>query len=159
MATPTQQQVHLDNALTNISVAYRNETYIGDSIFPNVPVIHQTNKFFVYNKADWFRNEVAARAPGTRAQRVDYTLSTDNYLCQEWAVAKGVADEVVANADSPLRPLVEATEYVTDKMFLNKEKRVADLVNGSGAWSASATPGTLWDNDSSDPVGNVNLAV
>ena len=158
MATPTQQQVHVDNALTNISIAYRNLNYISDRIFPSVKVQYQSNKYFVFNKSDWYRDEAAIRAPGTRASRVDYRTSTANYLCVEYAVAKGVADEVVMNADTPLRPLQEATEYVTDKLLLRKEKDVADLAFGA-TWSSSATPSTLWSNDTSDPIGDVNTAV
>ena len=159
MATPTTQQVHIDNALTNISIAYKNANYIADQIFPNVPVNHISNKYFIFTKSDWYRDEAALRAPGTRAQRVDYNISTGNYTCLEYAVAKGVADEVVMNADTPLRPMAEATEYVTDKLQLRKEKDVADLAFGNSVWSSSATPGTLWSNDSSDPIGDVNLAV
>lgn len=159
MANPTSQQVHIDNALTNISIAYRNANYIADSIFPNVPVQYISNKYFVFTKADWYRDEAAVRAPGTRAQRIDYNVSTSNYVCIEYAAAKSVADEVVMNADTPLRPLAEATEYVTDKLMLRKEKDVADLAFGAGTWSSSATPGILWSNDTSDPIGDVNLAV
>ena len=159
MATPTQQQVHLDGALTNISVAYRNANYIAETVFPNVPVVKQSNKYFVFTKSDWFRDEAAPRAPGTRAQRVDYNLSASNYLCAEWAVAKGVPDEVVDNADTPLRPVAEAAEYVTDKMYLRKEILVAAIVHGNSQWSASATPSTLWSNDTSDPIGDVNTAL
>lgn len=158
MPTPDSRQVHIDNALTNISIAYRNENYIADQIFPAVPVNHISNKYFIFTKADWYRDEAKVRAPGTRAQRVDYNISTANYTCIEYAVAKSVPDEVVMNADTPLRPLQEATEYVTDKLQLRKEKAVADLVHGT-TWAASATPSTLWSNDTSDPVGDVNLAV
>ena len=54
MATPTQQQVHIDQALTNISIAYRNANYLGEQIFPNVPVNKQSDKFFTYPKAASF---------------------------------------------------------------------------------------------------------
>lgn len=159
MATPTQQQVHLDTALTNISVAYRNANYIAETIFPNIPVQKQSNKYFIFTKSDWFRDEATYRAPGTRAQRVDYNLSSSNYLCAEWAIAKGVPDEVVENADTPLRPIAEAAEYVTDKMYLRKEILVAGIVFGNSQWSSSATPGVLWSNDTSDPIGDVNTAL
>ncbi len=158
MATPDRSQVHIDNALTNVSIAYRNLNYIADRIFPSVPVQHLSNKYWIFTKADWYRDEAAVRAPGTESQEVDYTVSTDNYTCFEWAAAKVVPDETVMNADTPLRPLIEATEFVTDKLYLRKEKDVADIAFGSG-WSSSATPTTLWSNDTSDPIGDVNTAV
>lgn len=158
MATPDRSTVHIDNALTNISVAYRNMSYIADRIFPSVPVQHISNKYWVFTKADWYRDEAGIRAPGTESQEVDYTVATGNYTCLEYAAAKVVPDETVMNADTPLRPLVEATELVTSKLNLRKEKDVADLVFGT-SWSSSATPSTVWSNDTSDPVGDVNTAV
>lgn len=158
MPSPNTNSVHIDNALTNISIAYRNNNYIADTIFPSVQVQYISNKYFTFNKADWYRDEAAIRAPGTRAQRVDYNISTGNYVCLEYAVAKSVPDEVVMNADTPLRPMSEATEYVTDKLALRKEKAVANIAFGTG-WSSSATPATLWDNDAADPIGVVNTAV
>lgn len=158
MATPDRSQVHIDNALTNVSIAYRNLNYIADRIFPSVPVQHLSNKFWIFTKADWYRDEAGIRAPGSESQEVDYTVSTSNYLCLEYAAAKVVPDETVANADTPLRPLVEATEFVTDKLNLRKEKDVADLAFGTG-WSSSATPSTLWSNDTSDPIGDVSTGI
>src|SRR3990167_8530644 len=158
MPTPTRSQVHIDGPLTNISIAYRNGNYIAEQIFPAVKVQKNSDKYFIYTKSDWFRDEAAVRAPGTRAQLVDYTISNSTYSCFEYADAKVVPDEVVDNADTPLRPLQEATEFVTDKLLLRQEIDVAAKAFGT-SWSSSATPGTLWSNDTSDPVGDVNLAV
>src|SRR3990167_11133305 len=154
---PTQQAVHVDQPLTGISRGYRNANYVGESIFPAVKVLKQSDKFFRYTKEYWFRNEVDRRAPGARAVRADYGIDTDTYLCEEYALAKGVPDEVYINADSPLNPLREATEFLTDQILLNKEIKVADVVFGTG-WSSSATPSTLWDVDTSDPIGDVATA-
>ena len=158
MPSPTQQQVHVDQPLTNISIAYRNAAYIAEQVFPNVSVQKQTDKSFTFNKADWYRDEAGPRAPGTRAPRVEYGISTSNYLCFPWAAGKPLPDETVDNSDNPLRPEMEATEFVTEKLFLKKEILVSDDAFGTG-WSSSATPATLWSNDTSDPIGDVNLAV
>src|SRR4030067_125720 len=90
MPSPTARQSHIDVALTTVAVAYSNAAYIGGQIFPQVPVAKQTNKFFTFPKASWFRDEAAIRAPGARARRADYTLSTDSYLCLEKALAHQV---------------------------------------------------------------------
>jgi len=158
MPSPTARQSHIDTALTNISIAYTNAAYIFDQVFPMVPVQKQTNKYFIFTKADWFRSEAGVRAPGTRAPRADYTLSTSNYVCIETAVAKQVPDEVVANSDAPLQPLTTATQYATDQLMKAQEVDVLGLVFGTG-WSSSATPGTLWSSDSSDPLGDIETGM
>ncbi len=158
MPSPTARQSHIDRALTNVSIAYSNAEYVGPSIFPRVPVQKQSDKFFVFTKGNWFRDDAGPRAPGTRAPRGDYNLSTDNYLCVETALSKQVPDEVIDNSDDPLTPLVRATEYVTGKLFLNQEIDILDLVFGTG-WASSATPGTLWSNDASDPLGDIETGM
>jgi hypothetical protein len=79
------------------------------------------------------------------------------YVCVEKALSKVVPDEVVDNSDSPLQPLVTATNYVSDQLLKSAEIDVLGLVFGTG-WSSSATPGTLWSSDASDPVGDVETA-
>ena len=155
---PTYQQVHIDRPLTNISVAYLPGRYIAEMLFPRVPVQQITDKYFVYDKGDWLRSEAGNRAPGTKAPRGGYALSTQQYTCVEIAIAMPVPDEIVANADDPLRPLADATRWTTEQIFLKKEKKVAALAFGNSQWSASATPSVLWSNDTSDPIGDVEGA-
>jgi len=158
MAEPTARQSHIDRALTNVSIAYSNAEYIFDQVFPIVPVAKQSNKYFTFAKNAWYRDETGVRAPGTRARRADYTLSTDSYLCVERALAKQVPNEVIENSDDPLRPLIRATEFVTDQILKAMEIDVLDNVFGS-SWSSSATPSTTWDNDAADPLGDIETGM
>ena len=159
MAEPTAQQVHIDQALTNIAIRYSNEQYVFDQIFPRVPVQKQTNKFFKFTKEHWFRDDAMPRAPGTRAVRVDFELSTDSYNCVETAVAKAVPDEVIANADNPLSPMVDAVNYCSEKLLIAQEIDVFAEVFGNSKWSGSSTPSTLWSTDTSDPLGDIETGI
>lgn len=154
---PTYQQVHIDQPLTNISIAYTPGLFIGPGVFPLVPVQKITDKYFVYTKADWLRREADIRAPGARAARGDYGLTTSQYTCIERAIAKGVPDEIVANADQPLRPLEDATTWCTTQLMLEMESDVQADAFGTG-WSTSATPSTLWSNATSTPIEDVETA-
>ena len=158
MAEPTARQSHIDVALTNVSIAYKNAAYIFDQVFPIVPVAKQTDKYFIFGKAAWQRDETGVRAPGTKAPRAEYSLSTANYLCVERALAKPVPDEVVDNSDAPLRPMITATNFVTDQLLKRFEIDVLGDVFGS-SWSSSATPSTLWDDDTSDPLGDIETGM
>ena len=158
MPEPTARQVHIDTALTNVSIGYSNAEYIGTGIFPLVRVAKITNKYFTFPKAAWQRDETGVRAPGARAKLADYTLSTDSYVCIERALAKLVPDEVVDNADAPLQPFIQATNYVTDQVLKAQEKDILDLVFGTG-WASSATPSVLWTSDSAVPLTDIETAV
>ena len=159
MARPTLHEVHIDRPLTAISVGYMNSDYIGSQFFPAVPVQNISDKYFVFQKADWFRDEAAIRTPGTRAARIHYGVSSSTYTCVETAIATGVPDEIVDNADDPLAPLADGTRYVTDKVQLALEVDVAAQAVGNSIWSSSATPAVLWSNDTSDPLGDTETAM
>lgn len=160
MPSPTVRDVHIDSALGNVSIAYKNEEYIGEQVFPRVPVEKQSDYYFVFDKGSWFRDEVAIRAPGTRAARADYELSSSAYRCINYALAKPIPDEVRKNADKPLKPDVEATEFVTDALLRAQERRIAAMTTGgSGLWAYSASPTTQWTGDTSDPYGDINAAI
>lgn len=160
MPAPTAQDVHINKPLTNIAIAYRNPTYVGaEFLFPVVPVRKQSDAYFIFDKGAWFRDLAAPRAPGTRAKEADYFLSTDTYVCREYALSHVIPDETRENADNPLRPDRDAVELVTDLLKLAQEIRIADLVTTSSNWENSATPATKWDNDASDPIGDVEVAV
>jgi hypothetical protein len=150
--------MHIQTALGNVSIAYRNDSYISDMIFPGVPVQKQADKYFIFDKVAWFRNEAGPRAPATRAKEGGYSLSQGSYTCVEVAFAKVVADEEEDNADDPLTPRRTAIEFATDKILLNKEKQVADLVFADSTWAASATPTTTWDDPASDPISDIEAA-
>jgi len=154
MTAPTRRQVHIDSALTNVSIAYRNTSYIGEVVFPPVPVNHISDKYFVFDSSSWFRDEADTRAPGTRGPEVEYTLSSSTYSCQPISATKVLPDEVVENADAPLQERRAAVEFATDKVLLKLERDVAADVFGTG-WSTSATPGTTWDDDASNPLEDV----
>src|SRR3972149_2040433 len=126
MPRPTLHDVHPTNqALTNVSIAYKNENYIGDQVFPGVPVAKKQDNYFVFDKSSWYRNRSGLRAPGTKAPRADYGVSTASYLCINDALAKEIQDEVRDNADAPLAPDVEAVAFVTDGLLLGMDIRVA----------------------------------
>ena len=159
MPNPTTNDVHIEQALSNISIAYKNEQYIADQVFPVVPVTKKSDYYFKFGEGAWFRDEVEVRAPGTRAQRADYTVTTASYVCINYALAKAVPDEVRKNADTPLRPEVESVEFVTDALLRARERRVASLITTSTNWAYSSSPATQWSSDTADPLGDIDNAI
>lgn len=155
MTKPIYQQYHQDVPLTNLSVAYTSDVFVAPQLFPIIPVQRLSDKYFVYNKGDWRRRQAEIRAPGTRAPRGGYSLSTGNYLCAEWSFATTVTDEQVRNSNAPLSPLSDGTKFVTHQLLAEMESQVAATAFGSSVWSGSATPSTLWSVPSSTPMEDV----
>ena len=141
MPQPTISDVHIDAILTNISVAYmqRAENMIADKVFPVVPVDKRSNKYFKYDKNDWFRDEAQRRAPGTESAGGGYNLSTDTYSADVFAFHKDVDDQTLANADTPLNPLREAAEFVTSRLLLRREVQFISDFMTTGVWATDVT--------------------
>lgn len=163
---PSRSDVHVDKPLTNISIAYMQQAsnFVADRIFPVVPVAKQSDKYFTYDRGMFNRDEMQLRAPGTESAGATYTLSTATYSADVWALHKDVADQVRANADSPIQLDREATEFLTAKAMIRKEKNWADAHFVTGVWTteragvASGPSGTQflrWDVATSTPIEDI----
>jgi len=157
MATYTKSDVHIDVALSNVSIRFQNDRYAAEAMMPRVMVGKESDKYYIYGK-DNFRNEQALRADGSLATQVGQSLSSDSYSIEEYAYRELVTQRMINNADSALDPMTDATMHLTDKLLLDYEIRVAALLNsgatltenttlaGVDQWSAAAT---------SDPIGDI----
>ena len=158
MPQPTQNQVHVDAILTNISVAYfqQNTNFIATRVFPVVPVSKQSDKFFTYTKNDWFRDEAQRRADATESAGGGYNLSTDSYQADVYAFHKDIGDQTRANADAPINVDREAAEFVTSRIALKMETQFVSNFFTTSIWGTDSTPTNLWsDYTSSDPIGDI----
>ena len=155
-----QQDVVVDPALSNVSIKYMNDTFIADKIFPVVKVSKQTGKYYIYDKANLRINDTA-RAASSAANEVDFGLSMDSFSCDDHAQKEFVADEIQAQAEAALNPLIDATENVTEALLLDRENKLATLISSTANVSQNVTlAGTAQWNDfvNSDPIGDIRTA-
>lgn len=167
MPQPTQSQVHVDAILTNISVAYmqRAENFIADKVFPVVPVDKQSDKYFVYEKNDWLRDEAQVRTDGTESVGSGYNIATATYYADVYAIHKDIGDQTRANADAPINVDREAAEFVTHRLLTRREIQFNNDFMTTGKWAtdvtgvaASPTTGQTiqWsDYTNSDPIEDI----
>ncbi len=167
MPQPTQSQVHVDAILTNISVAYmqRAENFIADKVFPVVPVDKQSDKYFVYEKNDWLRDEAQVRTDGTESVGSGYNIATATYYADVFAIHKDIGDQTRANADAPINVDREAAEFVTHRLLTRREIQFNSDFMTTGKWAndvtgvaASPTTGQTiqWsDYTNSDPIEDI----
>ena len=151
---PDISTVHLDQFLTNVSIAYQNATFYGRQLFPVVPVSRQTNRYPIFGK-ERFKLYDDSRRPGAEAiERPSWRLSNDVYFCDGHAQKEAIPDELKANSDVPDIE-IQTTEDLTDAIWLRHEKAVFDNVFGAGSTVPATTlSGTSQWSDyvNSDPV-------
>jgi hypothetical protein len=135
--------------------------FIADKVFPVVPVPKQTDKYTLYDRGFFNRDEMEVRAPGAESAGGGYEVTTATYSCDVWALHKDIADQVRANADSQFQLDREAAEYLTQLALIRRERKWAadhfttskwttDLTGVSG--SPSAGEFQYWGEAASKPI-------
>jgi hypothetical protein len=162
MAQPTVESVHINGPLSNIAIGYKNAGYIADQIFPLVPVDKQSDYYYVWTKAFWFRNHVGYRGPGGVFPEGGLEVSNEQYGCKNRALSFPITPEQVANEDAAIDLERTAAEWLADQFALDREISLASKIFSTTPWTSSSTlTGTnQWsDAENSDPIGNAQTAV
>jgi len=167
-SNPNYRQVHIDTALTNMSVAYIQSAsaFISDKVFPVVPVQKQSDRYFVYSREDWFRDEAEVRAPATESAGGGYDIdNTPTYFCPKYAYHKDVTEEDRVNSDAPLNADRDAVDFVSFKLLLKREVLWAQKYFTPGIWTTEVTgvgasPGAgqflQWNDANSTPIEDID---
>lgn len=151
MPQPNSRDLIIAGPLANVSIAYKNQQYIADKIFPVLNNVSPKAKIARYLKGAWFRDEAGIRGPGGMANRGGYPIDYLSVSTVEYAFAKEVTDEDRRNAgnpaqgEPPLKPDQDAVEFSADKVDLKKERVVASkIINGTWSGVAGEDAGGLW---------------
>lgn len=163
MPNPTQSDLHVNAPLTNVSIAYLQDSskYIATKVFPKVPVQKQSDLYWKYSKSDWRRTDAQKRAPSTESPGVGWNVDTDSYFAHVYAVHKDIDDQLRANADSNFNLDADATKFITGQLLLKRDLDWAAKYFVPGVWGTeytgvAAAPGAnqfiQWDQGASDPL-------
>lgn len=163
MPQPTPSDVHVNRPLTTVSIAFLQDQkeFIADRVFPNVPVKNQSDRYFLFEKGNWFRTEAKKRAPSTESAGSGFDIdNTPNYFADVQALHKDIDDQLRSNQDAPLNLDSAATEFVTRGLMLRREKDWASKYFTTSTWTGSSTggditPTTLWDAAGSTPIEDI----
>jgi len=166
---PSINDVHVNRPLTNISVAFMQdaEGWVASKVFPMVPVEKKSDRYFLYQRDAFNRHEMRERAPATESAGGTYTIdNTPTYFARTYSFHRDIPDDIRGNADVPLNLDREATEYLTLKQLLLREKVWAANYFVTGVWSneyagVAGTPAASqfqqWDQAASKPIENVRF--
>lgn len=148
--------------LTNISLKYTNDNYISEKIFPIVKVQKDTGQIATYGM-DNLRIANSLRAQGSSTNEINHTVSVgDHYVLEEHALKELVTKEEMDNADKPINPKIDAVENLIDRMWVIKEKALADSLSNVLVLTNNTTlSGTdQWsDYNNSDPIGDIQTGI
>jgi hypothetical protein len=160
-----QADVHIPAAMPNFASGYRNEPPIADQMAPCILAPKQVDNFFQYTKEDAYQRALPlAGAPGGEVGEISPRLGNAQYSAKERALGGWVSTQIEANADVPLRVLQATSKRVMNALIIEREIRVATLLQTTGSWNSAqvitVTAGAKWNGGaSSDPVKNLHNAI
>lgn len=131
--------VHISAPLSDLSIGYHPVGFIAERIHPVVPVNHENDLYYVWDRGDALREMDTLRADGTAAHIADFGYSTAAYVCEEYALKTRVTDRQAANADKVLSLQVSKIRRVQDLILTGQERRAAGLFSAAALPAANQT--------------------
>jgi len=160
----TGHELHIDQHLSNVAINYQPQGMIADVIAPIVPVPKQSDNFIIWSSADAYRIENDKRAPGTEANKIERSVSSDTYFADNYALKMPLTLEDRENMDPVFVGEMREgrTKFIKSKLMLSWEQRVANLCTSGSNVGSYATVASDWiehRNAYSDPLGNCWTAI
>lgn len=162
----TPSAVHVDQPLTNLTLAYAQsqENFIADKVFPTVGVQKQSDKYYLYDRANMNRTgDVEKLAPRTEVNRIGMTISNSSYFADVYGLGMDFDEQTLANEDAALEIRSAGAETLAMRLMIHREEQFAtnffsDNIWGTNYDGAGATAGTnflYWDDAAAKPIQNV----
>jgi len=153
-----------DKFLTNLAVRYSNNEFVGSEFLPEYGVQKESDKYRIFRK-DGFYKGAPKKADGAITEEATLSYDEGTYSTYERALKDIVTDRAMQNADAPVRPKVDVTNFLTEKVLLSEEIDIWALLLGtsgleSGAYYANLTAATAWiDGTDPDILGDLSDAI
>lgn len=166
VTNPTAGDVHVNTPLTNFAQKYLQDSnmFVGMTAMPNLPVAKQSDLYYEFSRADFFRDQAEERADGTESAGGGFKLATNPYLARVYAFHKDVTDRQRANQDTPIQLDNSATQFVALKLMIRRERLFQAAFMAANVWFnggtvASAGQNVDWSSSAADPIVDVRTAI
>lgn len=164
-----QGSLHIDRYLTNYSVMFVQDrmNFISQRAASSIGVVKQTDKYVVYDRGYFWRDDAAPRPLGGRPQQVGYKIADQVYSCVEYALEHMVDDRQRDNADDPINLDQAATILLTQKNMIKQDRVWCQRFFQPGIWAADyqgvgSSPGSdqflQFTDPASDPIATIDAA-
>ncbi|MBI5058959.1 phage capsid protein [candidate division KSB1 bacterium] len=149
--------------LTAIAIAYKNGAYIADSVLPRTPVGLKAYRYRKYSLGDSFSIPDTSVGRTSRPNQVEFGFTEETGYCMDHALDDPVPQDDIDNAPANYNPLGVSTEFTSNLIELDREARVARLVQDAANYPATnkaALSGTsVFTDPASDPIATIMSAM
>jgi len=155
--------VHQNATLSNMSVQYANEAYIGETLMPVLQVSKETDVYYRYGQSDRLQypdDEMGSRG---QANEIQETRATTTYTCQPYGYSNFVSQRTLNNQDAPLDEMVDLVEAINEGLSFRRERRIANVLTSGANYGGNTTAiaaANRWDTATGgDPIADIQSAM
>jgi hypothetical protein len=153
----------VDATLSDLSVRFQNDEYIGERLCPVATVPFRSNIYYGYDERDQLGFPDDKLGPRGQANEVSQALTKKNYSCEDYGLEGFVDLTTMANADAPLDPLADEAILVNEGLAFNRELRIQALMCDPTSYAgntAAINAGSEWNSQGGGkPVELIQKAV
>ncbi len=140
--------VHSNTTLSNLSVQYANDDYIGLELMPLLQVAKESDSILDYAKRDRLQSPDDTMPSRGEANEINETRSNDSYTCLQYGLSNFVSARTLSNQDAPFDEMVDLVEALNELLAFNEEKRIAAAMVATANYAgntAAIAAGDRWD--------------
>ncbi len=146
--------VHSNTFLTNMSVQYANDEYIGERLCGVVPVAKRSDSFATYPKRERFEYPDDSLSGRGMANEIDESRSSSNYSLLDYGFSNFVSNETLDNEDPIFDEMMDLVEGINEGIAFKREIRLATVFTTAANFSGNTV--TLAGADQWDSGGGGN---
>lgn len=143
--------VHVAQALTNMSVGYKNRKFIAELIAPVTPTDKLLDKYYTFGK-EAFRTLDDTYMPGATPKEISWAWNTATFQCTPHATRAWYPTMSPTVADAVIKFDIVSTRNVSQAIQLRQELNLLAALKTSLNPASMVAAGVNFDNPGFDPV-------
>lgn len=156
-----QGTLHVDSYLTTYAEAIHQDAsqFIVPVASSSIPVMKESDKYVIYPRGYFWRDEAQVRPLGGRPVQVGYKVDSGQYLAEEWALEHTIDDRQRANTDAPINLDRNAVRLLEGKQLIRQDRIWVQNFFKTGVWTNEAIGGTdftPFNDASSTPIDTID---
>lgn len=157
-------QVAYDPMLSDISVQYANEEYIGTELLPVVGVMTKGAKYYEYPQGERHGYPDDKLGPDGQVKEISETRVQRNVACATYGLGNRVGGETLQEQVAPLNELIDMVAAINEGLAFKQEQRHAVLMQDAANYATSnkftIASGEKWDSTGGgEPVKKIKAAI
>lgn len=157
------EDVHENKFLTDLSIKYANDDFIGDRLLIPVPVDKRSDTIAIYDEREQLAYPDDSLSLRSSANEIDRNKGKGNYSVEDRGLKDCVPAEDIDNQDAPFDEMFDSVETLLNGIAFNREKRIAAIMTKPESFAGNAkqlSGSSKWSHESGgNPIKDLQDAV